>query len=791
MNIKKAINIILISTFFICSVSYAENLHLRIPVGSTDTYLRVEKTLESENKPRPAIEERFKEVMGVGFKGIRNFYVDERTGRYVFQKELRSKKGAWITYYYENSLPVELDGGIDDLSALYNEVLGDDEDNIEIRYLIFKRLARYRESASNISSALEWFLKTEKSKKVIDEIQVAINMTSGKTIDGGKRLKVAYVFCELSPFVGRGGVKDVAKELPRTFRNKRGNEASIFIPYWDGVIDEAVEKSNGDIRIVEVEDGNFELEGDRVKIYSIVMLNKLTGRFEPIDGVPVYLLKCGRYFSNVEKGDIYRQELDRSMPADSHLVHPENAMTAIFFSKAVLEAMKVMKLKPDIINTADWQTAHIPTLLKKSRNPETYRFFQGTKTVHTIHNIGPKGLVSASPHAADGSETKKMWNFMDISYDAYQPPDQNGVEFYGKASLQKGGIVYSDKPTTVSINYAAELKTKAFGSGFEDISRVSGVIGIPNGIALREWNSATDPSIRYRFKNSPREKDRRLGVLDTREGKRENKKVITEMLNVARRHKTDLPEFTCDENTPVFCFLGRFDDQKGLNILLSVLDEERKINGLLTGGKIKIIFAGTGNIQYMAEVKKLERQYPDSVAYLGWVDEASVKRLFAGADVNIMPSVFEPKGIVQMQAARFGTINLVNKVGGLKDDITDFSEGDNGNGYVMDFSKGDTVRALRDAMLRIIEDFGKDRVKWDTQVRMVLADSEKFGWDLSCLKYELLFNSLIGNFVDISIAHRVDNFEMNAESFKRITAEIGIDVSKPMTLTLKGTQNSL
>jgi len=760
---KKIIHYFLIFVFLFCNTSYAENLRLlRVPIGD---YLRLEETL---------VERRFKEVMGAGFSYIRNFHINERTGRYVFQKELKSKKSAWITYYYENSLPVELDGSIDNLLALYDEVLEGDKNDIETRYLIFKALAKYRESASHIKPNLEKLLRKKESERVLDEIQVALNMVSGRTIDGGKRLEIAYISYELSPFVGMGGIKDVTKELPRTFHNKRGHKSSIFIPYWYGIIDEAVKKNNGGIKIEKVEGGSFELDWERVETYTILTFNSVTGKFEPIDGVPIYLLKCDRYFSNIDKGDIYRQALDRT----TYPVHPENAMTAIFFSKAVLEAMKAMKMKPDVINTADWQTAHVNTLLKKSKNPGSYRFFENTKTLHTIHNMRHKGFIMASPYAPYDSDAKRMWDFMGISDDAYQPPDQNGVEFNGMVSLQKGGIVYADKVSTVSISHASELKTWPFGFDFEGISAAFKIIGIPNGIALREWNSATSSSISHRFANNPSEKDKRLGVLDTREGKRENKKALAEMINKNRSQKTNLPDFICNEYTPVFCFLGRFDDQKGLKVLLDVLEYDHKIKGMMVGGRIKIVFAGTGTIQYMLKVKELERAYPESVAYLGWVDEATAKMLFAGADVNIMPSLFEPKGIVQMQAARFGVINLVNRVGGLKDDIIDFSVGDKGNGYTMDFSQGDPFWLLRDAMLRVIDDFGgEDKVDWDTKVRKVSADSEKYGWDLSCLKYELLFNFLTGNHNDLFIRHRVDHVDPASKHFGQIFEGLGIDLS--------------
>ncbi|MFC1666337.1 glycogen synthase [Candidatus Omnitrophota bacterium] len=720
-----------------------------------------------------SMEQRFKEAMGSRYENIRNFRIDMRTGRYVFEKALNKKPDVWITYYYENAVPVDLDGSIDDLLALYEESVQEDESNVDIRYLIFKRIAKFRDRASHLEGVLKNIMDTETSDRVLDEIRVAINIVSGRAIDGGKRLRVAYASYEISPFVGKGGIKDVIQQLPRTLHNKRGHEASVFIPYWEEILDKSVEGNDAEIRIEEV--GVFELHGERVEIYTLLMRNELTGDFEPIDGVPIYLLKCARYFST-EDGDIYRQALDRKIA--SHRISPKNAETAIFFSKAVLEAMKQMGLRPDIINTADWQTAHIATLLRKSKNPELYSFFKSTKTLHTIHNIGPKGLIAASPYAPEGSDERDMWDFMGISDDAYQPPDQNGVEFYGSASLQKGGIVFADMVSTVGISYASELKTTEFGSGFEGINRVAGVIGVPNGIALREWNPASSFSIERNFKNDPSEQDRQLSVLDAKEGKRENKKAMTAMVNDNRERNraTTLREFTCDEDTQVFCFLGRFDAQKGLDVLLSVLENEHEIKGLLESGKIKMIFAGTGNPEYMQRVKKLEELYPESVAYLGWVNEGTAKQLFAGADVNIMPSIFEPKGIVQMQAARFGAINLVNKVGGLRDDIIDFSEEEGGNGYVVDFancSKEEAARLLRNQMLRVMWDFGNKAI-WDAQVREVLADSAKFGWDLSCLKYELLFNASTGNYYDLFTRHLVDHIdEITGASFERIMTEIG------------------
>ena len=769
-KINNIVCIFILIAIFLCpgfSYSKEDVSFLRVPINP-DTYSRLFQTSQDNQA-----EELFKSVMGSEFLGIRNFHISERTGRFVFQKELRSKKGIWITYYYENSVPVDLDGNPDDLIMLYKESSGKDENKTEIRYLVFKRLAKYRADAAHLKAQLKSLLRIEKSKKVKGEIKVAINMISGKTIDGGKRLKAAYVSYEIAEVIGRGGIKDVSRELPRTFRNKRGHDAFNIIPFWEGQggIEDSIKPFKGSIMIEPVEGWYFELEGERVQIYSIVAFNRTTGKFEPIDGVPIYALRCAKYFSDIQHGDIYRQDLDRAMPKDSHLTHTDNIMTALFFSKAVLEAMKIMQLRPDIINTADWQTAHISTLLKKSKGPDKYEFFSRTKTLHIIHNIGPKGLTMASPYAAEGSVSRKIWDSMGIVDEAYQPRDQCGVEYHGKASLQKGGIVFADQVSTVGAGYSFELQTKAFGSGFEDINWIAGVLGIPNGISLREWNAFTCLKIKCRFKHLPNEKDRKLGVQDIKKGKAENKKALVDTVNHKRQ---DSVQFSCSEHTPIFCFVGRFDEQKGLHILLSVMENEDKMGTLLRDGKIKMIFAGAGNPDYQSRVQRLQDKYPHSIAYLGWIEEGMAKQLFAGADVNVMPSIFEPKGIVQMQGARFAVVNLVNKVGGLKDDIVDFADTEKGNGYVIDFStvasdtsekslyeNTDEMIACREmlyhAMLRAVEDF-KDVEGWAEKTEMVLMDSEKFGWDTSCMKYEMLFNVLSHNYQDLFIPHKIDHF---------------------------------
>ncbi|MFH1479265.1 MAG: glycogen/starch synthase [Candidatus Omnitrophota bacterium] len=719
-----------------------------------DYLVRPSKVARFPLKTEGKIEKRFKEAMGKEeFKDIKDFRIDD-LGRFVFEKKLETKD-SFITYYYNNSDVFDVKGDIGDLVTLYRESVSEN-----IRYLAMKRLAKYRERASHVIPTLKEFLEEEESPRVKEEIDVAINLLSGKTIDGGERLDVVFAAYELAPFVEAGGVKDVMRQLPRVFRNKRGDNSYAVIPYWNEIVDEAISKDPTlEVKLVD----SFELHGEEVGIYQILKREPGERIAEPIDGVPIYLLKSDAYFSNkkyngfVDKKDIYRVALDKQRTDGT--VDPDNARTSIFFSKAVLEALKTLKLRPDIINTGDWQTGLIPALLKKPKYPGDYAFFNSTEAVHTIHNMGPKGFLKASPFSSDPWE-KGIWDFMGLSDDAYQPYDFNGLEFWGKSSLQKSGIVHS-QPVTVSDTYADELKTVEGGAGFDSVVRNSGVLGIPNGVSLREWDSSISLPLGYRFKENPSIEDKELGVLDIEEGKKKNKEALVELIAKEREDKgINLEPFTCNGSTPLGIFVGRASYQKGLDILLRTLEEDNRLGWMLREGKFKfvILVSGDKDNDYVKWAKYLEEKYPNSVAFIGRFLGEEIKQLYAGADINIMPSLFEPGGLVQKQAACFGAVNIINRVGGPKDDIIDFTASDEyGNGYTLTFGDNQAHNEwlLSETVNRAVSDFN-DKPKWSYQVKRVLQDSKKFAWDLSSLKYEVLFNMMKGNFREVFLPHRLD-----------------------------------
>ena len=806
--LKKIFTFILILAFFQVNISFAKSpaSSLRLPIGTPQISERFRQVAA-------LTEDHFKEVMGESYHDIRNFYIDERTGRYVFQKKL-AKKEAYITYYFENSVPMDLSGKIEDLLELYEENAGDDENNIFIRYLVFKELAMHREKAiekvPNILDRLKAIKENEKSQKVRDEIQVAINLISGKNIDGMRRLAAVFAAYEHRDLdIGQGGIKDVNTEFPRTFRNKRGDDAFNFIPDWQGIIDKNIEAYNMNREVVKsgkfmkkehVPDSDFYVDGHKVEIYSLVIFNPATDEYEPIDGVPIYLLKCDRFFSNIinpttSKIDIYRAWLDDLMPKGSNLTHPENAATAMFFSRAVLKAMERMGLKTDIINMADWQLSLACSLLKKSRHPEEYNFFKNTKTILTIHNIAYKGMFDRyavidkdefhegllDNSKAGTGNIVTLWDFAGLSDDAFQPKDNNGLEFWSKVSLLKGGIVHSDLDATVSVKYSDELLQERFGMAFEGVLQLFRPFGLPNGIALREWYSATSPQ--HRFGDKPTSLDAQLGVKDIPEGKGLNKAVVVNMVKEKRKNrKVKLKEdFTIDDKArvPVFVFVGRLTDQKGINIILDLMETKNELRNFLKGGKIKFIFAGGGDNKdrnkktYQGRIEMLERRFPNSVAYLGWLQRKDeIVELMAAGDVVLMPSGFEPSGLVQKQGARLGALIIANKVGGLAEDIVDFgTDSENGNGYVFDFSS--VAHSIQDDKLTDKEreacvvmlfkkiqdamgDFA-DRDKWEQQVRTALRNSEKFGWDFTDMRFEVAGNILLKNYDDVFGNHIIDH----------------------------------
>lgn len=347
--------------------------------------------------------------------------------------------------------------------------------------------------------------------------------------------------------------------------------------------------------------------------------------------------------------------------------------------------------QPDVLHCNDWQTALAPALL----NMEAQR----PATVFTIHNLAYQGLFSYETFLSTNLPAR-FWH-----YDA--------LEFHNQFSFIKGGLVYADRVNTVSPTYAQEIQTAEFGYGLDGLLRYRGtdLSGILNGIDDDEWNPGTDTHLEQRY-------NRRTLAL-----KAKNK--------LALQKQVALPN---DEFIPVFGFIGRLVEQKGIDWLLACID-------LMVAHNAQLILLGSGAKEYEQALLDIAQLHPKNIAVTIGYNEALAHRIEAGADIFVMPSRFEPCGLNQMYSLRYGTLPIVHRVGGLADTVVDsndstFADG-SANGFVFDKANADS---MQDAVERALQTFD-DRKRW--RQLQLHAMSHDFSWQHSAQAYEQLYREAI------------------------------------------------
>lgn len=411
----------------------------------------------------------------------------------------------------------------------------------------------------------------------------------------------------------------------------------------------------------------------------------LEGRLGKVpQSVVVYFIDAPKYFD--------RPEVYRTSEGD----FPDNAERFIFFSRAVLEVAKLVDFQPEVIHCHDWQTGLIPAYLKTLYRIDA--FFQSTRTVFTIHNIAYQGMFPA--------ETMLLAGF---SWSDFTP---ERMEYYGQMNFLKIALVYSDALTTVSPTYAQEIKSgPEFGRGMEGIlnARSEVLQGILNGIDYEEWNPLSDSRIAARF--SPKD------------------------IKGKALCKADLQTavgFTPRAKTLLLGVVSRLDPQKGFDLLVGALPK-------LIKQDIQLVILGVGDKDIQEELEKLAASYPTKISLNLKFDNDLAHKIYAGCDVFLMPSRFEPCGLGQMIALAYGTIPVVNRTGGLADTISDFSVSGGvvkGNGFVL---KEPTVNGLVEAVERAISVYDEETY-W--KQLMNNAFKSKFSWQESSKLYLKLYRSL-------------------------------------------------
>ncbi len=397
------------------------------------------------------------------------------------------------------------------------------------------------------------------------------------------------------------------------------------------------------------------------------------------NGVPYYFIDNEYYFKRAEPYG-----------------YDDDAERFAFFNRAVLESLPFLGFKPQIIHAHDWQAGMISVLLKAQYRAN--RLFRNIRTVFTIHNL----------HYQGNFPRELLEELLGLGPEFFT---MEGLEFYGQGSYLKGGLVYSDFITTVSPTYAEEIKTPAYGERLEGLlqKRSHHLKGIINGIDTNDYNPQSDPHLFVNYNK------------DTLYKKKQNKSGLQELLG--------LPQ---DENAPVVSFIGRLVEQKGLDLVVRVLQE------ILAAKNIQLVFLGTGEQKFEQTLKKMARRYPGALSVNLRFDETLARKIYAGSDIFLMPSRFEPCGISQMIAMRYGTVPLVRETGGLKDTVQPFNElTGEGNGFsFQSYNAHDMLYTFEKAVAL----YGDDAM-WNQIVSN--AQDKDFSWERSALDYIDLYRGLL------------------------------------------------
>ncbi len=363
--------------------------------------------------------------------------------------------------------------------------------------------------------------------------------------------------------------------------------------------------------------------------------------------------------------------------------YKDNLERFSYYSRSALDLLKEINFKADIIHCHDWQSALIPIYLKTLYINEP--FYKKIKTIFTIHNIGYQGLFSKDEFPKLGID----WKFFNIET----------LEFYDKINLLKGGMVFSDIINTVSPTYAREIQTKEFGYGLEGVlaKRKRDVFGILNGLDYSIWNPKADKFIAKNFS------------LENIEDKHKNKEDLERIC--ALPVKADVP---------LFGIVSRLAEQKGFDILADAIEKVCNMN-------LQLVILGTGDLKYHVILEDIVRKYPKVISLHLKFDDTLAHKIYAGSDVFLMPSKYEPCGLGQLISMRYGTIPLVFKTGGLADTVTEK------DGFVFDkYKKEDLIKTIDKAIKAF-----KDKKKWLRLIKRAMQND--FSWDESAKEYISLY----------------------------------------------------
>ncbi len=401
--------------------------------------------------------------------------------------------------------------------------------------------------------------------------------------------------------------------------------------------------------------------------------------------VEVYFVENNQYF---DRDGLY---------GDNQGDYPDNLARFAFFCKQVLYLLKERNFRPEIIHCNDWQTALIPVYL--STTFKTDPFFSRTKTIFTIHNLAYQGLFPKEQFGQTGLD-EQLFNM-------------HALEFYGKINLLKGGLVFSHLITTVSPTYAREIQTFQFGCGLGGVlrERKKDLFGIINGLDYQLWDPAQDNEIFQKY---------------------DGKNLSAKYVNKERlQQELNLP---CDKNVPLVGMVSRLAEQKGIDRVISALDK-------MAGLNLQFVLLGTGDSKYHQLLEKIEQKGYKNISINLRFDAKLAHKIYAGSDMFLIPSYYEPCGLGQLISFKYGTIPIVRKTGGLADTVIDYSQKktdkNSGNGFVFEAY---TSQGILEALIRA-KALYEQKVKWQNLMLKVM--DYDYSWETSAEEYIKLYRRIV------------------------------------------------
>ena len=478
-------------------------------------------------------------------------------------------------------------------------------------------------------------------------------------------MHIAFVASECVPFSKTGGLADVVGALPRALV-ALGHQVSVYLPRYRQT---RLTDPQTVVRSITVP---FD---DRYRFCSVVSGGNHAS------GVRFYFVDYPPYFD--------REALYGTSSGD----YPDNAERFALFSRAVLEATKILGV-PHAFHCHDWQSALVPILLRTQYAEDPA--FRDVASVFTIHNMGYQGLFPPDTLPL----LTLPWDLFTISK----------MEFFGNVNFLKGALAYSDFITTVSRKYSQEIQTTEFGFGLEGVlrDRAATVTGILNGVDYDEWSPQTDKFIVGRY--SPEDLS----------GKAKCKQDLLAAFGVTH----------ADLRLPVIGIVSRFAAQKGFDLIAQVMDR-------LAREQMIVVALGNGDKQYEEMFLRLQKQFPQKIAVKVAYDNALAQKIEAGSDMFLMPSRYEPCGLNQIYSLKYGTVPVVRATGGLDDTIEPW-DARTGKGTGFKFSEY-SGEALLLTIRQALQAF-RDRGSWQVLMRNGMA--KDFSWNASAREYVRIYERI-------------------------------------------------